>query len=338
MKKKLLLIRLDKIGDLVSTLCVDQVINHEGRTLHDEYEVVWCLQKGLGLIAESSSPVRKYLELDKTNPTQSRQQLRDFLAQEKIDMAVSFHAPWWVAWELFKAQVKLRAGVLSKLHSFFFFNRRIRQKRSRSLKHEADYNTELICRALHLPAQESPLLKLSCQNNSNLLASLHLSPHEYSVVHPGMAGSAKNWSSQHFIKIISHLSQKNPVVVTGTKMDEIYLQPIKDHFRFSQSVLILQDRLSLAELLVLLKSARQVIAPSTGVLHLAAALGTPVYGIYSPIRVQDPRRWAPRGEGSITLFKPYLSCPVKFECLGDKCPHYDCMNLITTHQVIEKLL
>ena len=41
--------------------------------------------------------------------------------------------------------------------------------------------------------------------------------------------------------------------------------------------------------------ARSVVAPSTGVLHLAAALGVPAIGIYSPLKVEHPRRWAPRG-------------------------------------------
>lgn len=338
MKKKLLLIRLDKIGDLVSTLCVDQVLNHSGQKISEEFDVTWCLSKGLGVLAESAVPTRRYLELDKSDIEGSRKKLKAFLDHENFDIAISFQAPWWVSWELFKARVQKRAGVLSQWHSFLFLNQRIRQKRSKALQHEADYNKDLICRTLNLPEQTSPVLKLQSLASTDLLSQLGLTAQEFSVVHPGMAGSARNWSTDHYIKLISHLSQKNQVVVTGTSLDEPFLAPIKEHFRFSKSVLILQDKLDLPSLLMLLKSAQQVIAPSTGVIHLAAALGTPVFGIYSPIRVQDPRRWAPRGQGQISVFKPYLSCPVKFECLGKRCKHFDCMNLITANQVIEKLV
>jgi ADP-heptose:LPS heptosyltransferase len=44
-----------------------------------------------------------------------------------------------------------------------------------------------------------------------------------------------------------------------------------------------------------------VIAPSTGVLHLAASLGTVSVGIYSPRRVEHPRRWGPKGIHTVYL-------------------------------------
>jgi ADP-heptose:LPS heptosyltransferase len=49
------------------------------------------------------------------------------------------------------------------------------------------------------------------------------------------------------------------------------------------------------ELVQLLAYAEYVLVPSTGVAHIAASLGTPVKGIYSPVTVHHPTRWAARG-------------------------------------------
>jgi heptosyltransferase-1 len=50
---------------------------------------------------------------------------------------------------------------------------------------------------------------------------------------------------------------------------------------------------SLRELARLLRDARLVIAGDTGPLHLAAALGTPVLGLYGPT---NPKRNGPYGQ------------------------------------------
>jgi heptosyltransferase-1 len=55
---------------------------------------------------------------------------------------------------------------------------------------------------------------------------------------------------------------------------------------------------TLGQLLALLRRARLVISGDTGPLHLAAALGTPVVGLYGPT---DPVRNGPRGPRAAVL-------------------------------------
>lgn len=88
---------------------------------------------------------------------------------------------------------------------------------------------------------------------------------------------------------------KQQIVITGTESDETYLSEIKLHFENHPQVLILQSKLNLKELLQILAFATRVVAPSTGVAHLAASVGAKLDAIYSPIRVHHPIRWAARG-------------------------------------------
>lgn len=298
--KKVLLIRLDKIGDLISTMCVDQA------SFMKDYQVRWVIAKGLSFVPEHAEPKRAYLELSKNKEdvSESLKTLRAFIREYQADIAVSFQAPWWVNFALWIERVPVRAGVLSQWHSFLFLNKGLRQKRSRAIKHEADYNLDLLKHACGVNSSElTPILKLKAPMNPELLAAHKLSEKNYVVVHPGMAGSALNWPIPHYIELIEKLAPDTQVVLTGTPADEPWLTEIKAIFKDHPQFLNLQNKLKASELFTVLQSAKAVVVPSTGVAHMAASLGTPVIGLYSPLRVQHPRRWAARGE-KIHIFVP----------------------------------
>lgn len=304
MQKKVLLIRLDKIGDLICTLCVDQVSFLKG------CDVQWVISQGLSFIPEHSDPKRSYIELSKNNWQESVQTLRRFLRDYKPDVAVSFQAPWWVNYALWAEKVPVRAGVLSQWHSFLFLNRGLRQRRSQAQQHEADYNLDLLLHAFSINEEtlqeKTPTLKLLAPQSSELLEKYSLRPQQYVIVHPGMAGSALNWSISNYIHFIEQATETTHIVLTGTAADEAWLKDIKAYFKGHPRVLCLQGLLAPSELFTVLKNAKAVVVPSTGVAHMAASLGVPVLGIYSPMRVQHPRRWAARGE-HVQIFVPPVS-------------------------------
>ena len=299
MKKKVLLIRLDKIGDLICTLPADQILDES------LYDVMWVVQKGLGQVVELGQKNRHYLELDKKTPQKSANQLAEFLKVFKPDIAISFQCPWWINYTLYRADVPIRAGVKSQWHSFLFLNHAIRQKRSQAEKHELEYNLDLVRHTLNpKKIEEFPYFKISKPTYQDVLTKYHLTPHQYVVVHPGMMGSALNWPQAEYIQYIYNLmKQGKSVVITGTPQDEPYLTEIKKEFlhtkkdseNLNPDIIWLQSKLTLKELVQVLAYSEFVLAPSTGVAHLAASVGAHVIGIYSPIRVHHPRRWGPRG-------------------------------------------
>lgn len=341
---KIALIRLDKIGDLVSTMPVDQ------SDILKSSEVLWVIAKGMGFVAENAEPKRKYIELNKSDWMTSFSALLDFLKKEKPDVAVSFQAPWWVNVALWLARIKIRAGVLSQWHSFLFLNKGLRQKRSLAAKHEADYNTDLLYFALDLSEKRkneirqiqtrypSPVLKMHGLNHQQVLEKFNLLEQKYVVVHPGMMGSARNWPSQNYVKLIQKITQFQDleVVITGTQADEDFVRPLRDLFSINTKVKILQNHLNSSELLTVLEKSLAVVAPSTGVLHLAAAVQTTAIGIYSPIRVQTATRWAARGL-DVKIFEPKVHCPEAFACIQQKCPHWDCMASIEPDEIMAEI-
>lgn len=320
--KKILCVRLDKIGDLVSTLPVDQL--PEAR----DSQITWAVAQGLGALVEASRPTRRFFELDKSRPQEARSRLRKFLQAERPDLMVSFQAPWWVSFEAWRAGVPLRAGVRSQWHSFLFLNRGLRQRRSLAEQHEADYNRDLLLFALGQVDRSNATPVLTLQAS---VSSSPIPPGSY-VVHAGMAGSALNWPMKFYVSLVKSLRAKGySVVLTGTEADRHLIAPLEEAFRADPGVENRIGRSSLPELLSLLAQAKAVIAPSTGVAHLAASLGRPVLAFFSPIRVQRARRWAPRGRQVLTL-TPQVDCPASHHCLGASCAHFPCLEKISPAQ------
>lgn len=327
---KVCLIRLDKIGDLVCSLPVDEAPWLDG------HQIRWVVQQGMGFIASNAVPGRRFLQLDKNSKWESFRHLLRYLKEENFQVAVSFQAPWWVSLALWWRGVPLRAGVLSQWHSFLFFNRGLRQRRSLAEKHEADYNLELLAHAIgkevrkipsapsaevvlcdsktaglsveeliasRLPLMtQAPRLRMRAPEHPSLWERLPFQKKQFVVVHPGMTGSALNWPQKNYVSLIRELAKFTPVVITGTPADQEFLRDI-ELVRNETNIHWLVGEVTATELLGVLAESRLVIAPSTGVAHLGAALGTPVISLFSPLVVQRPTRWAPRGT-DVTCFLP----------------------------------
>ena len=337
-KKKVLLIRLDKIGDLICTLPADQILDPA------LFEVTWVIQKGLGKLLDLADKKYRYLEIDKNNPNPAQEMFSQFLLQNNFDIAVSFQCPWWINFELFKSRIPQRIGVLSQWHSFLFLNAGLRQKRSQAIKHEFQYNLELVEKITGPSPRDAHDLVFRFQKPTSSKTLEKFGLVNYIVIHPGMMGSALNWPQSKYIEHIHFLLEQNKkIVITGTKADDPYLTEIRKVFgpesaaaeqyneKYKDQIFWLQNQLDFSELLEVLNYAEYVIAPSTGVAHMAASLGKDIKAIYSPIKVHHPTRWAPRAirpDQHIEIFFPSAQCPATKHCLGATCPHYNCMNQI----------
>jgi ADP-heptose:LPS heptosyltransferase len=329
--RKLLLIRLDRIGDLVLTLPVDEAL--------DSTAVDWWIPPELEFVSAMASPPRKTRTINKKISVPEFFRLLPEVRRRHYDAAIIFHAPWWVSLLLWLARIPIRAGVRSQWHSFFFLNRTIRQKRSRAEFSELEYNFKLFEAVLNVEPGVFPRTSLNLHSEVErefLLRRHGIKPGSYNVVHPGMGGSALNWPTTKYLDLIRSLTARDEtVVITGTAADTAYLHPLREALGELHNIIWLDDKLTGRELVTLLGAARTVFAPSTGVLHLAASTGTPTIGIFSPVRVQHPRRWGPIGRKVATLVPDGVICPGELKCLGSSCRFFDCMETIAVSEVLK---
>lgn len=291
----ILLIRLDRMGDLVLTLPADQ-------ELEASVTYKWWVNESLEFLPRLSADPRAYegisLKFSWSHFWSTVQNLKNL----KPKSVMIFYAPPWIYWAVFLAGIRYRLGRLSQWFSFLTLNGGVRQSRSQSEKHELEYNRDLLRDCLQKVGLTKWLAAspkrgpLALQTPTAVVEGL---PAKYIVVHPGMSGSALNWSLDSYEKVIRDLHSKIPVVITGSAADRAYWEPLKNKIQLDS--VYWQTNLSIPQLLNVLKNASMVIVPSTGVIHLATSVHTPVVGLYSPVLSQHPTRWGPLGEKTKTF-------------------------------------
>jgi ADP-heptose:LPS heptosyltransferase len=263
-------------------------------------------------------------------------------------IAVVLQTNWKIAAALFFAGVRYRVGPLSKLHSFLFYNRGIRQHRSQVEMHETDYNLQLLRRLGIRVGTRNVQTQIHVSDEARewarnwLIAQGWQSPAPLVVVHPGMGGSALNWPDTHYQELIRALVREGrQVLVTagpteGQILDQMKtaLGPLRERVMFYGG----KEVGAVDQLAGVLSQASLVIAPSTGPLHLAVALGKPVVTFYPPIRVQSALRWGPyvSDDSKVSVLVPENYCGEDFKCRGNLCHYYPCMKSLTVTQALGK--
>lgn len=95
-----------------------------------------------------------------------------------------------------------------------------------------------------------------------------------------------------------------------------------------ESVLDLMGKTSLREVCGVLKRCSLFISNDSGLMHLAAALGTPVVAIFGST---SPKWTAPLGEGHVVVTRDASCSP----CFRRECPSrtYECLEKIEVDEV-----
>lgn len=332
--KKFVFVRADKIGDLLLNLPVDQIAELRGS------DVTWVINKKTESLFKLCSPPRKYFSIDLDNPMDSFWILLQFFRSVRFDGFLQFYGIWWISLAALIAGISIRFGRYSQWSSFIFFNKGLRQKRSLSEKHELEYNLEMLAVFLDLPQPRRDGLFEDVRSKINKrpffvetaisealkykMAQFSLTAGNYYVVHAGMFGSALNWPQKKYIELIDLLKIKHPVILTGTAIDRPYLDQITQHFKNDPRVISFVAELNFAELIAVLKSARACVAPSTGVMHIAALLEVPTFSLFSPMRSHLAKRWGPLSLNS-KVFVPDTE-------------GHDCMNQVAAETIAKEIL
>ncbi len=134
-----------------------------------------------------------------------------------------------------------------------------------------------------MPVQTAALLKIKGMVNTD-------SP--LAAVIPGARWDAKRWSEQGYAHIVRQLAQCGMrVLVLGSPKENTLCQKVIDQSQ--ADALNLAGGTSLAELIAAISLCQVVLGNDSGPLHVAAALGRPLVGLYGPT---DPASVGPFGQ------------------------------------------
>lgn len=137
-------------------------------------------------------------------------------------------------------------------------------------------------------------------------------------------GRHKIWPSENFAELINRLTVSKdsagsipitPVLIGSENERELARAVVT---KLKHRVINLAGEISLAELPAVLERCRLVVGNDSGVIHIAAALGVPVIGIFG---ATNPVWYRPYNDKSRYIYKKYpcSPCDIKTSCRDYKC-------------------
>ncbi|GAA3468980.1 glycosyltransferase family 9 protein [Nonomuraea roseola] len=153
-------------------------------------------------------------------------------------------------------------------------------------------------------------------------------PPGYVVVHPGTTAPARAWPPERHREAVEALTAEGfQVVVTGTGGEKALTAAVAGRHGVD-----LGGMTNMAELSGVLNEACALVCGNTGPAHLAAAVGTPVVSLFSP--VVPAGRWAPYGVPYVLLGDQQAACK---DSRARLCPvrGHPCLSTVTAEQVVK---
>jgi ADP-heptose:LPS heptosyltransferase len=212
------------------------------------------------------------------------------------------------------------------------------EHRSECLKHEADYNLNLLSPLLgkkipepQFDFQTDPELSEEWETlqNQNGVSS------DYIIIHAGSGNSAPNLNLEQYQMLAETILQETgwQILLTGSPAEAEINQHLVDKISGNR-IIDFSGKLNLVQLMECIRNARLLITSSTGPLHLADAQNTSVLGFFCPLPPHTPVRWGPYQQNEWVV-SPDLKSPDR--CRMKDCPYGGCLQQLSSSQIVEAL-
>ena len=329
--KNILIVRTDRIGDVVLSLPLASIIKKH----FPETRITFLLREYTRALAENNPFIDEIMtakvDNGKLKVGENIQQLKD-----KYDACIVAYPTYPIALTLFLANIKTRIGTGYRWYSFFF-NKKIYDHRKYGERHELEYNVRLL---KHLGIEENineeiVSFNLQPDENNRQLVSGELKRigiiknKRIIIIHPGSGGSAVDLPFDK-VKLLIELMAREldcEILITGSAGEKELCASLV----VNEKTKNVAGRFELGELIALIEKSDLLIANSTGPIHIAAALGKYVIGFYPKIAACSPKRWGPYTNKKI-IFTPAIECN---NCTRKQCEKLNCMDTIDINKVFD---
>ncbi len=328
--ENVLVVRTDRIGDVVLTLPMIPVL----RSSFPRARISMLLRPYTMALVNGFEGLDEILTYDDSAEGKNFFAALAELRARRFDLVVVSHPTFRIAVLSFLAGIRTRVGSGYRWYSILF-NRRVFEHRKTAEKHEAEYNLSLL-RALGVNAAGVPCIRLALDEQAKKTAAAEL---KRLGVSPGrdlsycirvVEARQEIGGTHNFGELAKELvKERLKVVVTGVATEEALVGEVVTSSGGIAGASV--GRLALKELGALIASARLFVSNSTGPLHIAAAVGTPVIAFYPPILECSARRWGPLTDKKFVFTADSALCP---RCKGGPCQGNDCMEQIKVADVL----
>ncbi|MBS1976002.1 MAG: glycosyltransferase [Bacteroidetes bacterium] len=322
--KRIIVSRTDNLGDVILTL---PLLGYLKATM-PEVRISFIGKKYTSAVIDKCIHVDQFLDRDEllADP--------NLLNEVQADSILFIYPDRELAKMAKRSGIRRRVATGHRWFNWLYCNYRIDFSRVRSRLHESQLNFKLLSpfkmywdfdlrEIANFYGLVPPL-----QNHNGCLSPSHFNL----ILHPKSKGSAREWDINHYFALARSLSSdKYRIFITGLAAEGELIRKEQPELFNLPHVTDMTGKLNMDELMSFISQADGLVACSTGVLHLAAALGKFSLGIYSPMKPIHPGRWMPIGRHAdyIVLNKNCNGCRQSKVCA--------CINEITPEQVQARL-
>ena len=326
--KNILIVRTDRIGDVVLTLPLASILK---KHLPD-CKITFMVRDYTRPLVQCVKDIDEIIVYEKNDSFFS---LLNNIKNKSFDTCFVVHPKFIIALVVFLSGIKKRIGTGYRWYSFLF-NKKIFEHRKYGTQHELNHNINLLKLidikeevnetnvSFNLQVDEN-----SKQNVLNKLKELNIDNNLPNVIiHPGSGGSAIDLPVSHFKEVVEQLAHELDINIflTGSLNEK----NICDSIMNKKNTYNLAGMFDLKELSALISQSQLMIANSTGPIHIAAALGINVIGFYPKIASCSVTRWGPYTVKR-KIFTPTIDCN---DCTREQCEKLNCMSSIKVSDIV----
>jgi heptosyltransferase-2 len=257
------------------------------------------------------------------------------LREQKFDKALLLQNAFDAAWIAWRAGIQERIGYARDGRSLLLTKAVKVPRTGETPVHETHYYLELLRRAgwiEELPKEGFIRFDVSEERRrrgAEILIEAGARPHALRIaVGAGASfGAARCWPAERFAETANRLAEQADadIVLFGTAGEAAVTSAIAQRLR--KPAIDLTGKTTIAELPGALSQCHLFIGNDSGVMHVAAAVGLPVVGIFGPTDPFGTGPMTPRR--AIVQEKPYCS-----PCFLRRCPtDHRCMTAIAVEAV-----
>ena len=311
MQKRILIIRQDRIGDVVLATALPREIKKRWPDSH-----VSMLVRGITKIIFSNNPhVDNIITDDVTEETRKEsfwpmvKQLRGHHFTHALMLLPEARINYMV----FCAGIPVRVGHGIILFHALTFARPVMTRKFSKGRHEGEYSMDLARSIGVKTANVDPEIHLTDEEllQSKLKAAQWGSDKKLIGLHTTSGKSAPNWAPSDWVELAQILGANDNVQVIIT--DNFVPEELQD----LPGVLYPNVGFGLREAMVDIKTLNLLVSASTGPMHIAAALKTPTLSLFCPLESCEPALWGALGNEAQYAIPEEVYC--RDQCPGD--PH-----------------
>ncbi|WP_052887956.1 lipopolysaccharide heptosyltransferase II [Thermogemmatispora carboxidivorans] len=359
--RRILVIRLDLIGDLVLSL----TLVHALKRTYPEAEIDLLAMPSTAPIAGADPALAQIITYDPNIWRRPKALVRGQhwreaaallrrLRARRYDLAVSVFGPWAALLALFSG-ARRRVGFAGEGYAGFMTDPVPgRHWQPGDRRHEVDYCLELARAAgVNLQAEDRfPRLPVDPQARLEVETLLKRLNPAIDLAEPSSStgarrrplvvchvashnGYAKRWPIPYWARLLTGLAQEAQahLVLTGARGDLPLILAILQRLDASTPVLNLAGQTSLPQLAALMQMADLVVSGDSGPMHIAAATGVPLIAIHGPT---DPALSGPVSRQA-TIVRSGIWCSPCYDARSPAdCRFHtvQCMKDVTPEQVL----